>query len=153
MKAKKRVTALVFTVILVFIVCWSPIQIVLLYKSVTDSDDWDTDYSMIIIQIVSQVLAYTNSCLNPLLYAKMSRNFRCGFSELVPILKSRRTSSILQYEMTSRRKRRNGTVPRLERSRSCNKEDSENMKEHPQVIKDQLTLNTKLSMDLETAIQ
>ena len=29
-----------------------------------------------LFQITSHVLAYTNSCLNPLLYAKMSTNFR-----------------------------------------------------------------------------
>lgn len=33
-------------------------------------------------QICSHVAAYTNSCLNPILYAKMSRNFRCGFSQV-----------------------------------------------------------------------
>lgn len=108
LRAKKRVTALVFTVILVFMVCWAPIQSVLLYKSVMDTADWDTSYISIVIQILSHVLAYTNSCLNPLLYAKMSRNFRVGFSQLLPILKSRRTS-VLQYEMTSRRKRKNTT--------------------------------------------
>ena len=35
-----------------------------------------------LLQICSHVLAYTNSCLNPILYAKMSRNFRCGFSQV-----------------------------------------------------------------------
>ena len=33
-------------------------------------------------QITAHVLAYTNSCLNPLLYAKMSNNFRRGFSQV-----------------------------------------------------------------------
>ena len=36
----------------------------------------------ILVQITAHVLAYTNSCLNPLLYAKMSNNFRRGFSQV-----------------------------------------------------------------------
>ncbi|KIH50426.1 hypothetical protein ANCDUO_19495, partial [Ancylostoma duodenale] len=38
---------------------------------------------MVIVQIASQVLAYTNSCLNPILYALMSENFRKGFIRVI----------------------------------------------------------------------
>ena len=95
-----------------FQVCWTPIQTVLLYKSVTSNlEDWDTNYNMIvlqvkcqillflntlifILQICSHVLAYTNSCLNPILYAKMSRNFRCGFSQVRSKIKIKYTKSV-----------------------------------------------------------
>ena len=95
-----------------FQVCWTPIQTVLLYKSVTSNlEDWDTNYNMIvlqvkcqillflntlifILQICSHVLAYTNSCLNPILYAKMSRNFRCGFSQVRSKINIKYTKSV-----------------------------------------------------------
>ena len=35
-------------------VCWTPIQCVLLYKSISNTDDWDTNYSMIVLQVRCQ---------------------------------------------------------------------------------------------------
>uniref|UniRef100_A0A915C1H2 G-protein coupled receptors family 1 profile domain-containing protein n=1 Tax=Parascaris univalens TaxID=6257 RepID=A0A915C1H2_PARUN len=40
---------------------------------------------MVIVQILSQVLAYTNSCLNPILYAFLSDNFRKGFMRILTV--------------------------------------------------------------------
>ena len=37
------------------LVCWAPIQSVLLYKSVMDTADWDTSYISIVIQVTSNL--------------------------------------------------------------------------------------------------
>ena len=51
-------------------------------------------------QITAHVLAYTNSCLNPLLYAKMSNNFRRGFSQVEQPRNFRKTLRIAHKQPT-----------------------------------------------------
>jgi len=122
LQSKKRVTKLVLAIILVFTVCWAPIQVVLVQKSFSQRE-WSHDYTKVVIQIVAHVLAYTNSCLNPILYAKMSRNFRCGFCQMLPILSQRsslRRPSLLTYEMTTRRRRRKDEEEQAEAKAAAN---------------------------------
>ncbi|XP_053682316.1 allatostatin-A receptor-like [Sabethes cyaneus] len=80
-KSKKRVTRLVVVVVTAFASLWFPIQVILVLKSVgvfvSDS------YFKISLQIISHVLAYTSSCINPLLYAFLSENFRKAFRKVV----------------------------------------------------------------------
>merc|ERR1719323_2217654 len=101
----KRVTKLVLAVIMVFTVCWAPIHLVLILKSTSDNNDWERDYRKLVIQIMSHVLAYANSCLNPLLYAKMSRNFRLGFAQVLPLRFLHQQLSALKYEITTERRK------------------------------------------------
>ena len=82
---QKRVTRLVVVVVLVFAGCWCPIQIVLLlktYNAYTISMDSIGSFRLV-IQITAHVLAYTNSCLNPILYAFLSENFRKAFHKVI----------------------------------------------------------------------
>ncbi|CAB4054249.1 ASTA-R [Lepeophtheirus salmonis] len=108
LRNKKRVTKLVLIVIVVFAVCWAPIQLVLILKAldlfVTNGPE---DYHRIIIQILAHVLAYLNGCINPILYAFLSDNFRKAFYELLPRYFStdsqRRRARGLNYELTTTR--------------------------------------------------
>ncbi|CAN8030659.1 unnamed protein product [Ixodes persulcatus] len=81
-RSKKRVTRLVVVVVLVFAVCWCPVQVVLVLKSV-DLYGLPMNPTRIVIQIASQILAYTNSCVNPFLYAFLSDNFRKSFRKII----------------------------------------------------------------------
>ncbi|CAO1412877.1 unnamed protein product [Diamesa serratosioi] len=79
-RGKKRVTRMVVFVVLAFAICWLPIQIVLVLKSLRL---YETTTFTVSIQIISHVLAYTNSCVNPFLYAFLSENFRKAFRKIM----------------------------------------------------------------------
>ena len=52
-------------------------------------------------QIDSHVLAYSNSCVNPILYAFLSPPFRAGFVKLLPFMRQR--GAVEQTVMLARR--------------------------------------------------
>lgn len=68
-----------FRIHLAFAICWLPIQIILVLKSL---DLYHQTTMMVGIQIGSHVLAYSSSCVNPLLYAFLSENFRKAFHKV-----------------------------------------------------------------------
>ncbi|KDQ71582.1 Galanin receptor type 2 [Zootermopsis nevadensis] len=79
-RGKKRVTRMVVVVVAIFAICWFPIQIILVLKSI---DMYEITNASVMIQIVSQVMAYMNSCVNPILYAFLSDHFRKAFRKVV----------------------------------------------------------------------
>ncbi|XP_067639584.1 allatostatin-A receptor-like [Eurosta solidaginis] len=79
-KGKRRVTRMVVIVVLAFAICWLPIHIILVLKA---WDKYPATPISVMIQIGSHVLAYTNSCINPFLYAFLSDNFRKAFFKIV----------------------------------------------------------------------
>ena len=79
-RGKKRVTRMIIVVVVIFAVCWAPIQTVLVLKSV---NLYHITPLTIVIQVTAHVLAYMNSCVNPFLYAYLSENFRKAFRKVV----------------------------------------------------------------------
>ncbi|KAL9885482.1 allatostatin A receptor 1 isoform 1-T2 [Glossina fuscipes fuscipes] len=79
-KGKRRVTRMVVVVVLAFAICWLPIHIILVLKAL---NLYVNTHVTIIMQIFAHVLAYTNSCINPILYAFLSDNFRKAFRKVV----------------------------------------------------------------------
>ncbi|XP_033233176.1 allatostatin-A receptor isoform X1 [Drosophila pseudoobscura] len=80
-RGRKRVTRLVVVVVIAFASLWLPVQLILLLKAL---DVYEADSLLsIIIQICAQTLAYSSSCINPLLYAFLSENFRKAFYKMV----------------------------------------------------------------------
>lgn len=79
-RGKRRVTRLVLVVVACFALLWLPIQTILVLKSL-DLFTSDTHFT-IALQISAHILAYTSCCINPLLYAFLSENFRKSFRKV-----------------------------------------------------------------------
>ncbi|XP_036847824.2 B2 bradykinin receptor isoform X1 [Manis javanica] len=78
-QTERKATVLVLAVLLLFIVCWLPFQISTFLDTLLRlrilSSCWDEHITDILTQIASYI-AYSNSCLNPLVYVIVGKHFR-----------------------------------------------------------------------------
>ncbi|CAG2116377.1 unnamed protein product, partial [Medioppia subpectinata] len=76
--SKKKVVKMVCLVLLCFIICWMPLQIIVLYSlfghSANDSGELPTWFPT--LSYMSTFIAYTNSALNPVIYGGFNKTFR-----------------------------------------------------------------------------
>lgn len=81
LRAKRKVTWMVTGVIVTFAICWLPLNLCFMYTAVIyrQYNNPPGTKEFAIVMMTSQVLAYANSCANPILYAFLSDNFRKGF--------------------------------------------------------------------------
>uniref|UniRef100_A0A3B1ICB0 Mu-type opioid receptor n=1 Tax=Astyanax mexicanus TaxID=7994 RepID=A0A3B1ICB0_ASTMX len=74
----RRITRMVLVVVAVFIICWTPIHIFVIIKALATIPNS-------LLQTITWhfciALGYTNSCLNPVLYAFLDENFKRCFRE------------------------------------------------------------------------
>ncbi|XP_056433066.1 galanin receptor 2a [Gadus chalcogrammus] len=78
-RAKRRVTKMLVAVAALFGLCWLPHHLLVLCMWFGPFPLNHTTYAL---RILSHLLAYVNSCLNPVVYALVSRHFRKGFGKL-----------------------------------------------------------------------
>ncbi|XP_064652389.1 allatostatin-A receptor-like [Lineus longissimus] len=76
MRCRRRASKMVVVVVAVFAICWLPNHIRLMYISYR-ADPKTTEFY--ILATISQILCYSNSCVNPIIYSFMSENFRKEF--------------------------------------------------------------------------
>ena len=102
-RQRRKITYMVLTVVIVFTVCWFPFHLVNLWQRVGQS--YPVSKAGKNLKIFARVLAYSNSCLNPFVYAFMGENFRkylrkafpCCYSNKVgPDLSSSAGRSVIQ---------------------------------------------------------
>ncbi|KAK7945025.1 hypothetical protein WMY93_000753 [Mugilogobius chulae] len=73
----RRITRLVLVVVAVFVICWTPIHIFILVKAI--SSDVPETTAVTAAYFFCVALGYTNSSLNPILYAFLDENFKRCF--------------------------------------------------------------------------
>uniref|UniRef100_A0AAY3ZV33 G-protein coupled receptors family 1 profile domain-containing protein n=1 Tax=Denticeps clupeoides TaxID=299321 RepID=A0AAY3ZV33_9TELE len=74
----RRITRLVLVVVLVFVVCWTPIHIFILVKALVGVPETTPVMAAYFFCVA---LGYTNSSLNPVLYAFLDENFKRCFKD------------------------------------------------------------------------
>ncbi|KAG2461792.1 OPRX protein, partial [Polypterus senegalus] len=74
----RRITRMVLVVVAVFVVCWTPIQIMVLVQALGCTLDNGVTVALMHFCIA---LGYVNSSLNPVLYAFLDENFKRCFKE------------------------------------------------------------------------
>nr|WOA03697.1 CHH family candidate receptor A34beta2 [Carcinus maenas] len=92
----QRVVRMVTVVLLVFVVCWTPLQTLILYTSVAENfhvSEWLEK-----LEFTAYFVAHSNSALNPIIYCGFNANFRQG---LVALLYCRHSRSGRNYHPRS----------------------------------------------------
>ncbi|KAI1724494.1 7 transmembrane receptor (rhodopsin family) domain-containing protein [Ditylenchus destructor] len=83
-KMKKHATKMVFVVIITFGLCWFPQNMRFFLRGLNYPNMifWEENVNspelLLLVQSTIQVLAYANSCINPILYGVLSERFRAG---------------------------------------------------------------------------
>uniref|UniRef100_A0A673BHF2 Relaxin-3 receptor 1 n=1 Tax=Sphaeramia orbicularis TaxID=375764 RepID=A0A673BHF2_9TELE len=79
-KRRSQVTRSITVVVLSFFLCWMPNQSITLWSVLVklNAANWDQAYYIVHTYVfpLSVCLAHTNSCLNPIIYCLMRREFR-----------------------------------------------------------------------------
>ncbi|CAH1273239.1 GALR2 [Branchiostoma lanceolatum] len=79
-KSKRKVTRMIVVIVAVFGLCWLPLQVYLLAQmvdSTVGAEEWQK-----YVLYMANALAYSNSSVNPLIYAFFSVQFRRSFMQV-----------------------------------------------------------------------
>lgn len=137
-KSHRKVTRLVLTVITVYICCWLPYWITQLALIFTPPGKTQENV-MIAIFLLAGCLSYSNSAMNPVLYAFLSENFKKSFLKACQCAAGREVNDALQVEHSVFPRRRtlagmrasvkdakNAAVSRMQKLRDKRRKDYEN---------------------------
>ncbi|XP_058673435.1 galanin receptor type 2 [Ammospiza caudacuta] len=88
-KAKRKVTRMIIIVAVLFCLCWLPHHLVILCVWF---GHFPLNHSTYVLRILSHVISYANSCVNPIVYALVSKHFRKGFKKIFSCLLHKRAA-------------------------------------------------------------
>ncbi|XP_064626453.1 allatostatin-A receptor-like [Lineus longissimus] len=105
-RSRKRVTRMVIIVVVIFAVSWLPNH--LCFMILYWRQNPPTEKYFYIFHSFARILAYANSCVNPILYAFLSENFRKGFRKILCL--ATKHNARLDFERTNTRPLLTGTT-------------------------------------------
>ena len=77
-RAQGRTTRMVIAVVFCFLLCWLPLQVILMLQAF---GQYPTTIVGVLGRMLANCLAYFNSCMNPVLYFFLSSQFRHSFKQ------------------------------------------------------------------------
>ncbi|XP_058137058.1 LOW QUALITY PROTEIN: kiSS-1 receptor [Dasypus novemcinctus] len=82
---RAKVSRLVAAVVLLFAACWGPIQLFLVLQALGPAGTWHPrSHTAYALKTWAHCMSYSNSALNPLLYAFLGSRFRQAFRQVCP---------------------------------------------------------------------
>nr|XP_033809693.1 kiSS-1 receptor [Geotrypetes seraphini] len=100
---RTKISRMVAAIVLLFTICWGPMQFYILIQAFSPSVQ--RNYYTYKVKIWAHCMSYTNSSINPIVYAFMGANFRKAFKKAFPFIFKQRvgntnaTSANLNTEM------------------------------------------------------
>ncbi|XP_066491638.1 kiSS-1 receptor [Tiliqua scincoides] len=86
-----KISHMVTTIVILFTICWGPMQFLILLQAFVPSIQ--RNYYTYKIKIWAHCMSYTNSFVNPVVYAFMGANFRKAFKKVFPFFFKPRVGS------------------------------------------------------------
>ncbi|CAK1545042.1 unnamed protein product [Leptosia nina] len=112
-RSHRKVTRLVLTVIAVYVLCWLPywtFQVALIYSPPTECASRIT----ITVFLVAACFSYSNSAMNPILYAFLSDNFKKSFLKACTCAAGKDVNAALHVENSVITRKKGGGAARAQ---------------------------------------
>ncbi|KAL5018154.1 hypothetical protein ScPMuIL_003876, partial [Solemya velum] len=93
-KTKKKVIIMLIAILSVFGVCWLPYQVIILYSELRHDKEWMGDWYYH-LQFAACCMAFSNSAINPLVYAGFNENFKKGISDILQFLTCQKKAPLM----------------------------------------------------------
>ncbi|XP_050522549.1 somatostatin receptor type 5-like [Daktulosphaira vitifoliae] len=116
-KSHRKVTKLVLTVITVYVLCWLPYWITQVALIFTPPKQCQSNI-VITIFLLAGCLSYSNSAMNPILYAFLSDNFKKSFLKACTCAAGKDVNAGLHQENSTFPRRNRGGSERLRTGRA-----------------------------------
>ncbi|MGH0129102.1 UNVERIFIED_CONTAM: hypothetical protein FKN15_050834 [Acipenser sinensis] len=91
---RSKISKMVVVIVLLFIICWGPIQLFILFQSFYPN--FQANYATYKIKTWANCMSYANSSINPIVYGFMGASFRKSFKKAFPFMLRRKNLLNLQ---------------------------------------------------------